>query len=146
MQDPETKDLPDGHAVGGIRSWPVATCLTLSLLAYWILLSLSLDPSRRTVFNVKWATCAGPLTWPSRLLGLGGPGRPGTTAALVASSLTFAMFRIPAKETVHVLNRTSPDARISLPLLVILAAWLVFNRRSLFGPGYGNAAAGGAAR
>lgn len=77
----------------GRREWAVLAVLgTAFFLALWILTSVMMQPAYRLAHDVRGASYGGPLTWPSRLLGLTAPS-PGVRTA-VQALLMGALFVI----------------------------------------------------
>jgi alpha-1,6-mannosyltransferase len=66
--DIKENDLLTPH----FRAWLLALVGMLSVLAYWVLVAISLNPKLTLVYNVKGATYGGLLVWPSRWLHLAG--------------------------------------------------------------------------
>ena len=54
------------------RAWLVGLLALLSVICYWVMVSIALNPKLTLVYDVKGARYGGPLVWPSRLLHLAG--------------------------------------------------------------------------
>ena len=77
------------------RTWRTRLLLYCDLvvmsLAFWLLLSLALNPARTIVHDVEGASYAGPLTWPARWLGLNSLSRGGVTTVYIALMIVLCL-------------------------------------------------------
>lgn len=122
MNHPDTTPLetrgPDGAGADRPGSastgrWLLRGCMASTLLAYWLLLSLALDPSRTIVFDAGGATYAGPLTWPARLFGMAGLDRAGVAAVY---SVLMAVLVLSYAVILYLVRS---DGRRSTTLLIV---------------------------
>lgn len=111
------------------RVWLLGLLGALSFTAYWVFVSMALNPKLSLAFNVKGAEYGGPLTWPSRWLHLAGISDDLRTRLFIFLMAALSLMWLGAIYLVRKDNRRSLA-------LIIVAAFGAFALLFVFGPSF----------
>jgi len=110
-----------------LRLFLLSVCGLVIFACFALLISMALDPKLRLLYNVKGATCGGPLTWLGRWLNLGGLSHSGLAILYVCLMVILALAYLGALYLVR------KDGRVRITV-IIAGGFLLFALLFIFIP------------
>jgi len=110
-------------------AWLLGLLGAFSFTAYWVLVSMALNPKLSLAFNVKGAEYGGPLTWPSRWLHLADISEDFRTWLFIFLMVALSLMWLGA---IYLVRK---DNRRSLALIIVVA-FGAFALLFVFGPSF----------